>query len=296
MASSLPPGSEVSPLPPLKPQQFELFRALILEQCGIRLGDTKTVLVQNRLGKRLRALGMKTFEEYYAYLKSATGQKLERVHLHSAITTNQTHFFREAHHFDIIRERLLPTLIKEAASPRKVRVWSAGCSTGQEVYSLAMMLDQELSQHPGWSFHVQGSDIDVNVLAVARGAVYPLEAKEQIPSRYAVKYVEVAAGQLRIKPSLTRHVRFVEQNLAEVKPSPTKFDLIICRNVIMYLDKAVRSRLAGVFHDSLSRGGHVILGSSETFQGIAHPFRLTRVDKTALYHRAAAPEQRRDAI
>ncbi|MCK5690538.1 hypothetical protein KAI87_14760, partial [Myxococcota bacterium] len=151
-------------MPKLNDREFTLFRELILENCGIKMADTKRLLLQNRIGRRLKALSIPTFNEYYQYIQTPKGKLQELSNLWSLVTTNETHFFRENHHFDLLKEVVFEDLSSRKVAAKKLRVWSAGCSTGQEVYTLAMVLDEYFSRHKGWSWSVMGSDLDSEVL------------------------------------------------------------------------------------------------------------------------------------
>jgi chemotaxis protein methyltransferase CheR len=276
-------GRNLLGLPVLDSAEFNLLRDLILEDCGIQVAPTKRLLIQNRVGRRVKHLGFTSYYSYYRYLQTDEGRSVERENLWSAITTNETHFFRESHHFDVLRRVLLKEVVSRPGPRRRVRIWSAGCSTGQEPYTLAMALDDFLGNVPGWGFEVVGTDIDHNVLKAAQRGVYPAALKKEIPARFLMRYTETAGGELHIRPELKKHVSFRQTNLSTVEAARPRFDFIFCRNVIMYLHMQTRARLAGVFKDSLLRGGALILGSSESFHGLPKVFDVERHGKTAVY-------------
>ncbi len=279
----------VSP-PQLTEQEFELFRGLFLRVCGIRLAETKRLLVQNRVGKRLRALGLTSFTRYYQYVRTPDGQKKELSNLLNAITTNQTHFFREIHHFQILETQILPEVLQRKPRGQPLRIWSAGCSTGREPYTLAMVLDHWLDgKQPG--YRIVGSDIDYEVLATAQAGRYPQESLKELRNPYLTKYTELVDGQLLIKPEIKKRVSFRRENLADLQPARPRFDVIFCRNVIMYLHPETRGQLAEVFFDSLLSGGYLIVGSSESFRERPGLFKTRQFGRTLTYQRPLPTER-----
>lgn len=281
-------------LPRLAPREFKLFRNLILDHCGIKLKDSKRLLLQNRIGKRLRALGFDSFRKYYLYLTSVEGNQTELRNLWSAITTNETHFFREPHHFEILRRWLLPEFTSKRKGSQTLRVWSAGCSTGQEPFTLAMVLDDWLEKMPQWEYSVTGTDIDARVIDVAKAGRYPLNLRREVPANYSMKYLNTVREEIHINPGLRKHVSFRCQNLCELKIVRPKVDLIFCRNVLMYLHADTRLRLVEHFQRSLVDDGYLILGSSESLHGLPRLFGRRRFGKTIIYPRDPGQEVRLD--
>lgn len=279
--------------PRLRRKEFDLLRQLILEWSGIRLAPTKRLLLQNRIGKRVRALGLPSFQAYYDYLRTAGGRCRERANLWSAVTTNETHFFREPHHFDVLHRVILPRLIKGRRLARTIRVWTAGCSTGQEPYTVAMVVDDVLRDHADWTYRVVATDIDPVVLETARGGRYPAALAAEIPPKYFMRHVEREGEMIRIRGEIRRHVTFEHQNLARVRPLCPKADVIFCRNVIMYLDPETRRRLVEVFRDSLVDEGRLVLGSSESLHGMPRMMEVERYGNAALYRKPARAEDSR---
>ena len=276
--------------PKLGMREFELFRQLILDCSGITLADSKFLLMQNRIGRRLRALGLSSFGQYYRYLQTAEGGSKELGNLWSAITTKETHFFREPQHFEILQNSLLPGLVSRRCNNHVLRVWSAGCSTGQEAYTLAMVLDKWLSQKPGWSFSVLGSDIDGQALETARAGSYPLRLKSEIPEEYLIRYVDTSAGQMRIRPTLMDCVHFRIHNFAKISPVRPRVDIVFCRNTLMYLHAGTRQKLARVFRDSLTDGGYLTVGASESLNGSPRPLERVHIGKVLIYRKPSSWE------
>ncbi|MCK5690250.1 protein-glutamate O-methyltransferase CheR [Myxococcota bacterium] len=269
----------------LKRDEFELFRKLISKRCGIQLSDAKLLFIQNRLGKRLRALRMDTFRDYYAYLHTRKGCREELNDFFAAITTNETHFFREPHHFDILKEHILPEVVSQRKSALSLRLWSAGCSTGQEVYTLAMVMDEWLSSQMMGTYSVLGSDINQHVLNIAEGAEYPLELKKEIPSKYLFPYVDVQKDSLKIKAKIRSRVSFRHHNFSEILAQRPAVDVIFCRNAMMYLDPPTRLRLVQTFKESLREGGFLVLGSSESLHGLPKIFETRRFGRFLVYQK-----------
>lgn len=273
-----------TPTPTLESKEFDLLRGMISESCGIKLADTKALLVQNRVGKRLRALGIESFRAYHRFLNTPEGQRKELPNFLSAITTNETHFFREPHHFAILKSHLLSEIASKKPSNATIRLWSAGCSSGQEVYTLAMVMN-EWTRETQLKFSVVGSDINQQVLNVAEKAQYPLALKSEIPSKYLLRYVETRPNTLEIKPEIRARVTFRCQNFADIPPQRPRFDVIFCRNAVMYLDHETRLHLARVFRDSLLEGGYLLLGSSESLHGLPKIFDTQRIGRTLVYQK-----------
>ena len=253
--------------PTLDDASFARLRELVYAQSGIALGPGKRQLCQTRLLRRLRALGLDDFRAYLRRLDDpASGEHGELI---SAITTNVTAFFREPHHFAWLTATALPALARDAARTR-LRVWSAGCATGEEPWSLAMVLD-EANLPARWDVKVLASDIDPDALAVAEAGVYAGDRLEAVgAARRAQHFVRgTGAGRSRwqIAPRLRERVRFRQLNLFEPWPMRQRFDVIFCRNVVIYFTPADKRRLVARFVEALAPGGHLVLGHSESLLG-----------------------------
>jgi chemotaxis protein methyltransferase CheR len=256
-------------------RDFDFLRRLANERTGIVVSDDKFDMFYSRLARRLRHLGLRDFAAYCELLRSAAGAG-EMPELVNAITTNLTAFFREQHHFDFLAQRLVPGLSTHADGAGRVRVWSAGCSTGEEPYSVAITLG-ELLPAPRWDVSVLATDIDSNVLVHAARGVYPLERVKGIPverlRRWFLKGRGSNEGRAKVRPELQRHVRFEQLNLMEpwsVEP----MDAIFCRNVIIYFDKPTKARLVDRFADALRDGGYLFVGHSESLYKVSDRFQL----------------------
>ena len=249
----------------ISPQEFAQFQRLIYKIAGISLADSKSTLLVGRLSKRLRHHGFATFAQYYRLV--ASGEVPEELQIMvDLLTTNETYFFREPAHFDFLRNVVLPQRMPGAI----FRVWSAASSSGEEAYSIAMTLAENLPTSP---WEIIGSDISTKVLAKAASGHYSLERTEGIPPGYLRKYclkgVRSHAGTMLIEPDLRRHVRFCQINL--MHPVPTDigdFDVIFLRNVMIYFDPETKTRVVHNLLPRLRKGGYLIIGHSETLNGI----------------------------
>ncbi len=259
---------------------FERFSKLVYEQCGIKLPAHKQSMLEARLRKRLRALGLGSFEEYAELIFSGRAPEGELVSLIDVVTTNKTDFFREPAHFDFLVQTALPMLIDTtgAGMARPLRIWSAGCSTGKEPYTLAMVLSEFRASHPGFSFEILGTDISTDVLDKAVRGIYAADKAEPIPPtlrrKYLLKAKDPEQRQVRIVPELRSLVRFRRLNFLDADYGLREpFDVIFCRNVLIYFDRPTQERLLGRFADLLETGNFLFLGHSETLLGLSLPLR-----------------------
>ena len=252
--------------------EFLKFSQLIEQEVGIHLSDAKKPLLVARLGKRVRRLELPTFSDYFdRVLQDAD----ERVAMFDAISTNETRFFREPKHFDLLRERVFPAIRAQAASgarPRSIRIWSAGCSTGEEPYSLAMALLEnfDLSE---WDLRVDATDLSTRVLDAARAGVWPMRKAAEIPKallrRFMLRGTGSQHGTFKAGHELRSIVRFGRLNLTDARYAmPPNYDLILCRNVLIYFTNALRRHVVTNLLGHLSAGGHFFLGHAETLAGI----------------------------
>jgi chemotaxis protein methyltransferase CheR len=271
---------------PFTDRDFHFIRDLLKARIGVNLTDSKRELVYGRLSKRLRALELDSFAAYCEYLRQNAESELP--HTVNAVTTNLTFFFREEHHFDYLRDVLLPQC--KASGQRRLRIWSAGCSTGEEPYSIAMTLREALGDAQGWDARILATDIDTNVLDHAERGVYPLERLDKLPAtqrRWFQRGRGPQQGQVRVRREVRELVTFRPLNLLEPWPFRGPFDAIFCRNVIIYFDKATKEGLLRRYQRLLRTDGHLFLGHSESlFQGAQG---LAPVGRT-VYRRLAESE------
>ncbi len=265
-------------------EEFKLFQSLIHREAGIHLSDAKKALLVGRLSSRLRELRLGSLKEYYIHLTEV--DPLEKIRMLDRITTNETRFFREPQQFEFLEERLIPRLKAEAQAgqrPRRVRIWSAASSTGEEAYSLAMVLLSHLTPESSWTIEILGSDLSTRVLDKARAAVWLLERAGDIPERYLKRYMlrgtGIQEGTMKAGPEVRELVRFDRINLMdEDYPVTGKFDLIFCRNVLIYFDVPTKERVVDNLLRHLEPDGHLFLGHAESMLSMSH--RLKRVGPT----------------
>lgn len=255
-------------------REFQRFRTLVHERSGIALGPHKRHLLRARLGRRLRMLGIATFAEYYDYLMDpATGPE-EMTAFINAITTNKTDFFREAHHFTYLAGPWAAARRTAAANgPRRLRLWSAACSTGEEVYTLAMTLAEARFLPPAWDVRILASDIDTDVLAQTESAIYPIDRATPIPpellKRYFLRRRTAADAEIRVRPELRSLVTVRRINLADTTwPIRTQFEAIFCRNALIYFDRDMQRAILGRLVAHLAPGGQLFLGHAESVFGL----------------------------
>jgi chemotaxis protein methyltransferase CheR len=257
--------NDPAPVASITDAEFAQFQRLIHQIAGISLSDAKKVLLVGRLGRRLKAHGLGSFGEYYALVASG-GDASERQTMVDLLTTNETYFFREEAHFDFLRQTILP----QHPSGSAFDVWSAASSTGEEIYTLAMVLADELGVQAGWS--ILGSDISTQVLAVAQRGQYWLDRTRGLPQHYLRKYclkgVRSQEGSFLIAPELRRHTRFMQINLNAGLPSIGKFHLIMLRNVMIYFDNETKRQVVARLAEKLHPGGYLIVGHSESISGL----------------------------
>ncbi len=257
---------------------FARLSHLIHDQCGIKMPPHKKNMLEARLRKRLRSLGLATYGQYCDYLFGPGGEEGELVNLIDVVTTNKTDFFREAKHFDFLTEVALPRLLTTHGTglQRPLRVWSAGCSTGEEPYTLAMVLSEFALANPGFDFTILATDISTLVLEKARLAIYREERVESVPEALKRKYLlrsrDPGKGQVRVVPELRakvhfRRLNFMNENFGLREP----IDIIFFRNVMIYFDRNQQMTLLQRFCGCLSTGRYLFTGHSESLHGMGLP-------------------------
>lgn len=259
----------------LSDRDFARLSRFIYEQCGIRMPEAKKTMLEGRLQKRLRVLGLRCFADYIEYLFNPAEHNQELVQMIDLVTTNKTDFFREPDHFDYLQKQVLPAWWDQYGT-RQFMVWSAGCSTGQEPYTLAMVLHEFAASRPGFDFQILATDISTRVLEQARKAVYPEELLAPVPKVLKTKYLlrskDRQSGLVRIVPQLRAKVRFRRLNFLDSDFGLREpLDIIFCRNVIIYFDRATQVRLLQRFYGHMRAGAHIFMGHSETLSGLDVP-------------------------
>lgn len=260
---------------PLGDREFKRFSEFIEAHCGIRMPATKKTMLEARLQKRLRNLGMDSFRAYCDFLLSPEGIKNELVPMIDVVTTNKTDFFREPVHFDFLNKNILVKIGVSGIS-RKLRVWSAGCSSGEEPYTLAMILQDFAEKRYGFDFSILATDICTTVLEKAALGIYQIEDVDPVPlelkRKYLLKSRDRSKGMVRIAPELRRLVEFRRLNFMDDGFGISEpMDIIFCRNVIIYFDRQTQEKLLNKFCRHLAPGGYLFLGHSETLNGLDVP-------------------------
>lgn len=263
---------------PLSDREFRIISEMIYDLCRINLHLGKKELVQARLNKRLRKLGLDSYKDYLKYVENdESGQEL--TNMVDILSTNLTYFFRESDHFDYIKDNVFKKI--DPTRDSKLRIWSAGCSSGEEAYTLAMVLREYVPGVDKMDALILASDISTRMLAVAREGIYRDVRFKDTPASLRNKYFELIESDedgkvFRAKSELLRLVRFRYLNLMNEWPMQGKFDIIFCRNVMIYFDKKTQGELVNRFFEVLKPGGVFIVGHSESLTGITHRFRYVR--------------------
>ncbi|WP_404373669.1 CheR family methyltransferase [Sphingomonas sp. MMS24-J45] len=276
LAQSLaPPGDRISA------QNFDKLAHYIYTYAGIKMPPSKRTMLEGRLRRRQRAVGVESLDDYCAYFFAANNIEREGEYLINAVTTNKTDFFREPQHFEYLRQVALPQLTARGSQP--LRAWSVACSTGPEPYTIAMVIDDFAAGRFGPSYSILATDLDTDVLEIARAGIYPAEIAEPIPPVLRRKYVmgsrDPARSEVRIVPALRRNIGFARLNLMDDHyPVGEAMDLIFCRNVLIYFDRETQLRVVSQIVDKLAPGGLLFLGHSESIAG--HDLPIVQVANT----------------
>ena len=255
--------------------EFSKLSSFILQNYGIKLPITKRTMLEGRLQKRLRALNLSSFKEYCDYVFSKEGQEAELVHMVDVVTTNKTDFFREAVHFDFLSTTVLPNYCN-GDSMRQFKVWSAGCSTGEEPYTLAMVMSEFSEKYASFDFDIYATDISSRALHAAATAVYTIEKAAPVPfifkKKYLLKSKDDQKKTVRITPALRAKVNFHRFNFLEDSASINQnFDAVFCRNVLIYFDRPTQEKVILKLCSKLEPGGYLFLGHSESISNMNLP-------------------------
>ena len=277
--------------------EFARFQALVHQEAGIWLSPAKKALLAGRLAKRLRELGLASYGDYFEIVRT---DEAERTHMLDCVSTNETHFFREPRHFELLAERVYPAWQADCDAgrrPRRIRAWSAACSTGEEPFTLAMSLLRAFPPGSGWDIEILATDLSTRVLERAREAVWPIAKAKEIPplllKAFMLRGTGSQEGRMKAGPELRSLVRFARLNLNhDAYPALGQFDLLFCRNVLIYFDPATKLRVVGRLLAHLAPDGHLFLGHAESLGGMTD--RLRSVIPTVYVHaRTQAPGLRR---
>ena len=271
--------------PAMSLEEFRLLRELVNETCGIRFEEDAMYAMERRLRERLRALGLSSFRAYYQRLRYHPDGRAELENAVDVLTTNETYFFREAYQLEAFERSILPEMKERNGASKRLTVWSAGCSTGEEVYTIAMILLAS-GAFQGWDLRVFGSDISRRVIQHARRGVYGESSFRAMPSSYERFFRSTPKGQT-VASQVKAICHFGQLNLLDRERSALigSADVIFCRNVLIYFDDRTRERVVQTFHDRLAQGGYLLLGHSESLLHRATGFDIVHLDRDIVYRR-----------
>jgi chemotaxis protein methyltransferase CheR len=255
---------------------FVKLSSFIYTEFGIKMPEVKKVMLQSRLQKRLRDLRMSSYEEYCEFVFSKEGEAMELIHMIDVVTTNKTDFFREPTHFDFLRQTVLPEHMARSGSLMPLKVWSAGCSSGEEVYTLAMVFSEFQQEHKKFDYSIFGTDISTRILQKAVDAIYTEERVANIPleikRKYFLRSKDRVKPTVRVTPELRNKASYMRLNFMDDQyPVSEVFDIIFCRNVLIYFDRATQQHVINKLCDKLKTGGYFFLGHSESITSMKVP-------------------------
>ena len=262
---------------------FKKLSTFIYREYGIKMPEIKKTMLQSRLHKRLRELNMANYKDYVEYLFSKEGQQSEVIHMIDMVSTNKTDFFREPVHFDFLHSDVLPELFQGEKPNRMVKLWSAGCSSGEEPYTIAMSLSEFAASNPGYAFDfsILATDISTRVLKAAAEAIYKEQRVEMLPINLKKKYLLRSKDRtnptVRIIPELRRRISFARLNFMDTQYNVSDtFDIVFCRNVLIYFDRETQERVINKLCSKLKPNGFFFLGHSESITNFDVPLRQLR--------------------
>jgi chemotaxis protein methyltransferase CheR len=281
--------------PTLAQETFDKFRALIREKTGIHMRDGKQILIANRLRRRLVHLKLPSYEEYYSLLTTGRCPDAEMAQFIVAVSTNETYFFREGNHFSALANAVLPELFRRNG---RVRIWSAVCSTGEEVYTLRMVADQAARAAGAREPEIVGTDISTTVIARAREGIYKDRALRLVPpALLKTCFVPADDGAFQVSADVRARVEFRVHNLFTDPPPGEGVHIIFCRNVMIYFDKPTQAKLVdGIFARAIHPDGYLFIGHSESLSGFTKCFTYASWLKAPIYRKKDAIDVSRDAI
>jgi chemotaxis protein methyltransferase CheR len=271
-------------------EEFRLLRDLISEHSGLWFEDEMMYLLQRRLAPRLEFHGLSDFGHYYRLLRYDPRQRGELETAVEALTTNETYFYREPHQLRAFAQEILPLLAKENAPKKELRIWCAGCATGEEVYTVAVLLVQS-GLFEGWKVEVQGSDIARRVLTVARGGIYGAHAFRTPESELVRPFFRHEEGRWQAREAIRTLVSFSHLNLLDSRAARCVgvVDVIFCRNVMIYFHLEARRRVVRTFYERLREGGYLLLGHSESLLHVTTDFEIAQLRHDLVYRKPRTP-------
>ena len=271
-------------------EEFIQLRDFIYQQCGIFIAENRKYLVENRLSNRIKDLNLKSYSEYYNFLRFDAGKRVELNKLFEVVTTNETSFYRNPPQLQVFQDVVLKGLIEECrkAGKKRLRIWSAGCSTGEEPYTLAIILHEVLRQEiSSWDIKITANDLSEAVLASARRGVYTEYALRTTPKEIISRYFTQEEGSYKIDPKLKHIVSFGQINLSDKLQLSRveKSHIVFCRNVIIYFDDEMKRRVINAFYDNLVPNGALLIGHSESLHNISRAFKPEHHTGTIVYRK-----------
>jgi chemotaxis protein methyltransferase CheR len=267
-------------------EDFEKFRDFFYRKTGILFEDTKRYFVDKRLVERIECTESETFRRYFTLLRfEASGEELQA--LTNSMTVNETYFFREAYQFKCLTESLLPEITRTKKPGSRIRIWSIPSSSGEEPYSIALYLIRYWAELSRWDVEIIASDIDTEMLRRARRGRYSQRSVQNLPADLLRTYFSKAGDEYQLCDEIREAVEFTRVNLNEPLDTRTyrDFDVVFCRNLLIYFDDASRRRAAEVFYDALLPGGHVLLGHSESMSRMSSLFKVRRFPDAIVYQK-----------
>jgi chemotaxis protein methyltransferase CheR len=276
--------------------EFRLFTNFLRRRCGLHFSDETRFLVEKRLARRIHEADFGSFASYFYQLRNGPNAEAEFSEIVDILTTNETYFFRERSQLSALVEEIIPEMLsRQLNSRRPISIWSAGCSSGEEPFSVAIM-GLEAGLVPGHDFRVYASDISRAVLSRARRGIYREASFREADESTRQRYFAQKDGLTRISDSIKRHVDFVHMNLLDLSKIALlgEMDVILCRNVIIYFDLETKKRVLKTFHDKLRPGGYLLLGHSESLNNVTADFELKHLSRDLVYRRPVPGEERED--
>jgi chemotaxis protein methyltransferase CheR len=270
----------------LRPDEFRLLRDLVNGYAGIYFGDEALPILERRLKERLSVLGISRFNEYYQFLKFSSGAASELDEAVDLLTTNETYFFREDYQLRAFKKEVLPILASDAASRRRISIWSAGCSTGEEVYTIAILI-AESGLFNGWDVRVYGSDISRRCVAAARRGIYGASAFRAVGPEVKRAYFMDRADGSHVIDRIRQNCHFGHLNLMDTERVRVvgRVDAVFCRNVLIYFDQRSRKKVIDMFYERLIPGGFLFLGHSESLLNVSTAFELVHLSEDLVYRK-----------
>ena len=271
----------------LSDDAYEELRDLIYQKTGLFFPENKKYLLENRVGQRITALKLESFRQYIQLLKNGN-QHSEFPKLINTITINETYFFRNEPQYKAFEKELIPLMIKEKEqhNQNRIRIWSAGCSSGEEPYTIAMILREKItSRYPNMVFEIVGTDINTTVLSKAEQAEYRDYSVRKVPQLYLQKYFKKSDNYYQLQPSIKKMVKFQHLNLLDKfkMTMMRNFDVIFCENVLIYFDQEAKSKAVSLLYDALNPGGYLLLGYSEALYGLSGAYKPVHFTKSIAY-------------